>query len=72
MIFVQQKIEVDLEQDSASQGRLPRKRHATHDTQTESEADDAESVLSAPVTQQEFDHLEEREKVLEQTEGTCL
>ena len=66
-----QKIEDDLEKDSASQGQLPQKRHTTHDTQTESDADDAESVLSAPVTREEFDHLEEREKVLGKAEGRC-
>ena len=72
MFVFQQKIEDDLEKDSASHGQLPRKRHTSHDTQTDLEADDAESVLSAPVTQEEFDHLEEREKVLGKTEGICL
>ncbi|KAL3832339.1 hypothetical protein ACJMK2_023991, partial [Sinanodonta woodiana] len=63
-----QKISEDLEKESVKRGFSPKKIHTTRDSQTDSEFDDTESVKSAPVTQEEFHFLQERDNTIESAE----
>ena len=49
--------------------RTPRKKRQNQEQQTDGEETDTESIRSMPVTEEEFQQLEETEKIVDKAEG---
>jgi len=55
--------------DKSPKIRTPRKKKQNQEQQTEDDETDTESIRSMPVTEDEYQHLEETEKIVDKAEG---